>query len=390
MRTAQLDNLTAARFFAALLVIFHHAPNVLQNPAIISQGWLRIFFNNGYVGVTFFFILSGFVISASNFDKLRIASIGGTLTFFARRVFRIVPVWLFLSLPIVLSALTARPIPFSLFQFLTFTQAWSADVSISFGYLAVAWTLSCEMFFYVLFPLTAFVMGRMQDRYRHAGAVLVIVAITIPLCACILFVFHPYLATLNLMDANGPHRWLYRNPAMRFSEFLFGVGLFLCFRQYHSQWKQTCRRWIWLSVLIVSIVILVMLMSHLVMSTMTLTFAYIIPFGLIVFSLAAIEVDALPLSISGTLMVLLGEASYSLYLIHQQYGLPFYLPFFGASTPLLGLSWGILFTIAMSVGLYKLIEQPTRTRLNHYLVRMQALSIRCIGNKSSERRPSQT
>jgi len=248
MRTAQFDNLTVARFFAALLVIFHHAPNVLQNPALVSWSWLRIFFSNGYVGVTFFFILSGFVISASSFDKLGAPSIGGALVFFARRLIRIVPVWFFLSLPFILSAIVVRPIPGSLFQFLTFTQAWSADVSVSFGYLAVAWTLSCELFFYAMFPLTAFVMKLLQDRFRHAGALLVLFAVLVPFLAWLLFIFHPALATLPLMDPNGPHRWLYRNPALRFSEFLLGVGLFLCFRQYQSRLQLVGQRWIWLGV----------------------------------------------------------------------------------------------------------------------------------------------
>src|SRR5450432_4669060 len=109
MHTANLNNLTFARFLAALLVIFHHAPNVLQNPMFISQGWLRMFFSNGYVGVTFFFILSGFVISASSFDKLHEPSFTGALIFFTRRVISIVPVWLFLSLLFVLPALFTPP-----------------------------------------------------------------------------------------------------------------------------------------------------------------------------------------------------------------------------------------------------------------------------------------
>jgi peptidoglycan/LPS O-acetylase OafA/YrhL len=371
MRTAKLNNLTFARFLAALLVIFHHAPKVLQDPQWVPPAWLRMFFGNGYVGVTFFFILSGFVISASSFDKLHVPSFNGALIFFVRRVIRIVPVWLFLSLPFVMPAFFLRPIPWSLFRFLTFTQAWSADQSVAFGYLSVAWTLSCEMFFYAMFPLTAFVMGRLQDRFRHAGAGLILFAILVPLGAYLLFVFHPALATLDFTAPNGPHRWLYRNPAMRFSEFLLGVGMFLCFRQYARQLQQATQRWIWLGVLIVAVAVLLALMSCLPMSAMTLTLAYIVPFALIIFSLAAIEINEKPWAIRASLPLLLGEASYSLYLAHQQYGLLLFTQLLGADMPRLGLLWVIVLTVALSVGLYKLIEKPLRALLNRYLERLQ-------------------
>jgi peptidoglycan/LPS O-acetylase OafA/YrhL len=373
MYTAKLNNLTFARFLAALLVIFHHAPNILQNPTFISQSWLRMFFSNGYVGVTFFFILSGFVISASSFEKLRAPSFDGALIFFARRATRIFPVWLFLSLPFVLPALFARPVPWSLFQYLTFTQAWSADVMVSFAYLAVAWTLSCEMFFYAMFPLTAYLVGRLQDRFRHAGAVLILVAVLATLGGYLVFAFDPSAATLNFMDSNGPHRWLYRNPAARFSEFLLGIGLYLCFHQYREQLRQSGQSKLWLGVLIASVGMLVTLMSCLPMSAISLTLAYIVPFGLIVFSLAAIEINDRPLAVRAPLLLLLGEASYSLYLVHQQYGLPLFAQLFDSRIPRLGLVCTIVLTIALSIGLYKLIEKPARTLLNGYVERLQAV-----------------
>lgn len=103
----------------------------------------------------------------------------------------------------------------------------------------------------------------------------------------------------------------------------------------------------------------------------TMTFAYILAFGAIVFSLVVMEANEKPLAIHWSFMLLLGEASYSLYLVHQQYGLQFSVQVFGRTTPVLALVWGIIFTISISIGLYKLIEQPTRRLLNHYLVSMQ-------------------
>ena len=55
----KLDQLTGLRYFAALLVFFSH----LELDG--SHDFLRDVFNSGYVGVSFFFLLSGFVLSYS-------------------------------------------------------------------------------------------------------------------------------------------------------------------------------------------------------------------------------------------------------------------------------------------------------------------------------------
>jgi peptidoglycan/LPS O-acetylase OafA/YrhL len=371
MQNVKFDNLTFARFIAALLIVFHHSPTVLQDAALVPPAWLRLFFKNGYVGVTFFFILSGFVIAASSFERLRTPSLRATGLFYARRVIRIVPVWLFLSLPFILPPLFAWPIPSSLVQFLTFTQAWSSDVHVAFGYLAVAWTLSCEMFFYALFPLAAIIMGRLQDRYRHAGATLILVAILVPLGGYLLFAFDPTMAAFGYMDPNGPHRWLYRNPALRFAEFLLGIGLYLCFQQYYEYLRKARFLWIWLAVLMASLGVVAAVMFNFPIGAPTLTLAYIVPFGLIVFALAALQVNEKPVAIRWPALLLLGEASYSLYLVHQQFGLLNYMAPFESGVSLRNLAVAIALTVMVSIGLYKLIEQPARSALNRRLARFE-------------------
>ena len=52
-----LNNLTGLRFGAALLILGHHSSWSR------SSNVVEIFFSAGYVGVSFFFVLSGFVIA---------------------------------------------------------------------------------------------------------------------------------------------------------------------------------------------------------------------------------------------------------------------------------------------------------------------------------------
>lgn len=144
---ARVDNLTCARFFAALLVFLHHAANLFPMPV-----WMKHFFYNGYMGVTFFFVLSGFVISASSADEMFAPDTPTILRFYVRRIARIVPIWFFLSLPLLVSDALRQASPEALWRYLTFTQAWSGDRTVAFSFLSLSWTLSCEFFSTSCFP----------------------------------------------------------------------------------------------------------------------------------------------------------------------------------------------------------------------------------------------
>ena len=55
----RLDQLTGLRYFAALLVFVSHLN--WDN----SSDLIKTIFGSGYIGVSFFFVLSGFVLSYS-------------------------------------------------------------------------------------------------------------------------------------------------------------------------------------------------------------------------------------------------------------------------------------------------------------------------------------
>src|SRR4051812_49408903 len=82
-RPPHLSNLTAARFIAALFVVLYHVRTSLPHFRVTDS-----IFAAGYVGVSFFFVLSGFVL-AYNHDPARI----GRAHFWANRFARIFPVY---------------------------------------------------------------------------------------------------------------------------------------------------------------------------------------------------------------------------------------------------------------------------------------------------------
>ena len=141
---ARLESLQAGRALAALAVVVHHA----NLAATGFGGWSFAPFNFGYLGVDFFFVLSGFIIAYSTPGK-------GPADYSWHRFRRVyLPYWpigigmalLYLFLP----AVSAGNREWSWLPTLTLLPVES-DTALS-----VAWTLQHEVTFYAIFGLAWF------------------------------------------------------------------------------------------------------------------------------------------------------------------------------------------------------------------------------------------
>jgi peptidoglycan/LPS O-acetylase OafA/YrhL len=194
------------RAIAAEMVVLFHATTLLhlQDPRDF-HAWV-----NGVAGVDIFFVISGFVMMISTTPLLRSAH--PARTFFARRLERIAPMyWLATSAKVV--ALLAAPA----IAVVGLGHWWHVLASYLFfptrspieaysTVLAVGWTLVFEMFFYILF---AIVLAARLPRVPALAPVLILLAFawTIPFVACH-GTLHFYANTMQL-------------------EFLFGMLLAL-------------------------------------------------------------------------------------------------------------------------------------------------------------------
>ncbi|MGZ6791878.1 MAG: acyltransferase family protein, partial [Mycobacteriales bacterium] len=101
----RLDALTGLRALAAGLVFFHHtfSPSIVPGSLVRlpGTGWLRSLADTGVTGVTFFFVLSGFVLAWS-WDDTRT-----TAGFYARRFAR---VWPLHAVVLVLATVAVLPL----------------------------------------------------------------------------------------------------------------------------------------------------------------------------------------------------------------------------------------------------------------------------------------
>jgi peptidoglycan/LPS O-acetylase OafA/YrhL len=161
--------LTGIRALAALLVLgMHTEQNV---PAGLDL--LLPFFARGYLGVDFFFVLSGFIITHVYFASLASPSRSAVQIFLWHRLIRLYPVHITVLAGLVAVVSVASAADFtlnypqewqwnSLLCQLALLHAWG--VTASPGWNAPSWSISAEWFAYLLFPLLAPALMWVRER----------------------------------------------------------------------------------------------------------------------------------------------------------------------------------------------------------------------------------
>src|SRR5437867_3823850 len=159
MRKEELPSLTGIRFYAAVPVYLSHVAII---PGVMALSGSNLFFNSGDVGVSFFFVLSGFILTYNYADVFRggvsAAKYGQFVWDQLTKIYPVHALTLLLVLPIAVFSpqkpLDWRAVPFHL----TLLQClWPASAPAFWEYLNVpSWSISCEGFFYLLTPTAVF------------------------------------------------------------------------------------------------------------------------------------------------------------------------------------------------------------------------------------------
>lgn len=175
MKAEHFPALTGLRFILALWVILHHLTGPgqhLEAAALALPYPLYALIRGGYLAVTTFFVLSGFVLARRY--PVDLWSCNRLLDYGAGRIARVYPVYL-LSLamvaPFILADGTSGKGAY-LAAHLTLLQGWLGHIPVNWN--TPAWSLSCEMFFYLSFPLAAAFLLRLQWRGIFAAGVFAI------------------------------------------------------------------------------------------------------------------------------------------------------------------------------------------------------------------------
>jgi exopolysaccharide production protein ExoZ len=172
-----LPGIQVLRALAALLVVVHHTQlNVTQGfnlPAALPR------FDVGSAGVDIFFVISGFIMVVSSQGLFGKA--GAARIFIERRLIRIVPLYWLVTTLYVLATLVVSPgnsrvlsAPDLVASYLFFPLA--APGGAAMPALVVGWTLNYEMFFYGLFALALLAPRRWAVPGLVAGLVGLVLA----------------------------------------------------------------------------------------------------------------------------------------------------------------------------------------------------------------------
>lgn len=353
----RLPSLTGLRCVAALLVFIYHgsAIAVFADPAV-QENYAFLTYNAANVGVSFFFVLSGFVLawSAKRGDTAR--------RFWRRRFFKIFPnhVVVYVLALILMIAAGQALVPDGALANLFLVQSWVPDSSLIMSSVnGVTWSLSVEMAFYVCFPLLILLVNRIRaHRLWLAAGVVAAVALLAPVVAGAVLPVDP--PSPFITGASWSEHWfLYFFPVIRGLEFVGGMILARIVRE---------GRWIGLGVVPATLLtVAVYAITLYLPKAYGFGGAYLVPLTLLVAAAAVADGKGRRSVLNARATVWLGEISYAFFLLH------FVLLFTvsrvvgpgWASADLGGTISGILLLAGIWVGctllawlLYVLVERP--------------------------------
>lgn len=337
---AQVKALTSTRAVAAIMVVIHHFGQGIY-PFTLSTN----LFHCGDIAVSYFFVLSGFVLYISY-----VSTPVSYADYIKRRIGRIVPLYLFALLFFISVAVL----------FLGYAMHGNAVKEIILSALLLqayvpsyplvlnspAWTISVEMFFYILFPFCLLLMKKNLRYFIILTAVLFLVAQYFSLK------YYPARWSLpdNIVDT------VFFNPVMHISQFLVGMaGGYI-----YLQLRPVALRYQWTPVvLFVAIVLLIAYRP----ANVSYEVGLIAPvFMLFIVSVAMRD----PKWMNAGFFVFLGEISYGIYILqfpvfklleslNSRY-VHLYPPFLFFS--------GLLILIMVAASTYFMIEKPLRNFIN--------------------------
>lgn len=237
---AKLENLQYLRFIAAALIAFSHTLAF----ASTKYGFdIRPDFAFG-AGVDLFFLISGFIMYCTS--SRYFFTTDGAIKFAVRRVARIVPLyWMVTTVYLLFLSMTSTGITFSnseiIASYLFYPYQEQADEGVFFfPVYNLGWTLNYEMFFYLLFSSSMiFTRTRAALMVLFTLCVLVVIGRYLtPSAGVVYFWSRPIILEFGIGVVIGilfENRW----TLSKFTRLLilFGACAFLFFqpfREFHS------------------------------------------------------------------------------------------------------------------------------------------------------------
>jgi peptidoglycan/LPS O-acetylase OafA/YrhL len=357
--------LTSLRFFAAAMIVFGHLRGQFDIPIEWAQNFPH------HQGVSFFFVLSGFILTLSYPD---LADRGARRRYLRARFARVWPLHALTFGLACLLGLALYP-HYALYLAtgqtlavaglnLALLQAWVPRLDVSMSFNAVAWSISVEAFFYVAFLWL--IRFRTARWYVLPGIGIGLALLTMAAAHVLGLPRNPPEAAQPSMDM-----MLYTFPPARLFEFTLGMATAAAFLRYGQRdlgrFRAAALEALALALVLFAILVLTpaaFAEGQLARAMPDVASFWLERCGAGPIFAAAIFIFAMqrgPISawLSRPSLVLGGEVSYAVYLVHQllQTGIQGLVP----APPAIQIAIYLGLLPLCAYGCWRYVERPART-----------------------------
>jgi peptidoglycan/LPS O-acetylase OafA/YrhL len=349
----EIPALTGLRFVAAFLVVLAHTDHFF---AALQPPWLEYAWRVGAdVGMTTFFVLSGFVIHYNYGHAIVAKGAPAIRSFLVARFARLYPLYLLaLLIAIALSPSIVREDAFRqwCWRYLTMSQDWTPTLIdgryVTSLYIGSAWSISAEAGLYIFYLVLATPLNGLRSVHTTLWAI-----ITLSIAG---FVFVGGYATgLWLDELLQPDWWFGFSPFGRLPEFFLGaliaqIVLVSIKPDFHAERHA---RWIGL---FGAVWIIGLFLACYEYPNLQVAFGFAPGIAAAVYFLARYRSRATVL-LDTPIVLALGDASYSIYMLHG-FAIGYVMrqsPYL-SPLPRIAMAWGL--TTLISIFTYRYFEAP--------------------------------
>lgn len=393
-----ISSLTGLRFFAALSVVIAHG--LLASCERLPDQFFTYISSLPGLGMPLFFILSGFVIHYTYSKNITEQGIRSLKEFAIARLARLYPLYIILFF-VSLLIIKKRGVEITYFEgllrFITLTQTWDYKIigTQSLVYYVTimqnSWSISTEVFLYFLYPLILFLMSRLKSTRSYiifgftsiffAAVFMYIIFINIP------FINQMAVSTFGpIADYHGSSqdsfiRWfVYFSPFFWIFLFISGCCAAAAFINLRQKPISRQENRIASFLLVLSLIYILIVYTFMFTNHTSNTFHHFVKFShynwglspaltIIIFCCARYK-NAFSKFMATPIFVKLGDASYSLYLLHAiVFSIALRFGFVSSFSPPLKFVCLVFSALVASVASYHIIEVPCRSFLRNKLLK---------------------
>jgi peptidoglycan/LPS O-acetylase OafA/YrhL len=171
-KARNIPSLDGLRAISILLVVIAHSSENFSRWIRLPLGTYLLF---GHLGVSVFFVISGFLITSLLLKEWNATGTIGLKRFYVRRAFRIFPpfyLYLGIILVLVLAGVFQTPLRAFFFAAIYCTDYYLGPGADFVG-LQHTWSLSVEEQFYLLWPAALLLLGKRRGVYLAAFLILI-------------------------------------------------------------------------------------------------------------------------------------------------------------------------------------------------------------------------